>query len=85
MIPAWFHELSIAYVSLGVVCALIIAVDVVRHPQQMWIMDIVWPVTALFGTAWVLWQYFSYGRLATHGIRGTGGRRRIRLARAVPR
>ncbi len=28
-------------------------------------MNLVWPVTALFGTAWVLLQYFSYGRLAT--------------------
>jgi hypothetical protein len=31
----------------------------------MWIMNIVWPVTALFGTVWVLRQYFRYGRLAT--------------------
>ena len=66
MIPAWFHNLSIAYVSLGFLCALIVAVDLVRHPQHMWIMDIVWPVTALFGTIWILWQYFNYGRLATH-------------------
>ncbi len=22
-------------------------------------------MTALFGTVWVLWQYFAYGRLAT--------------------
>jgi hypothetical protein len=66
MSPAWFHDLSIAYASLGLLCAAIIVVDVVRHPQHMWIMDVVWPVTALFGTAWVLWQYFSYGRLATH-------------------
>jgi len=65
MIPEWLHDLSIAYVSLGIVSALIIAVDVLRHPQQMWIMDIVWPVTALFGTAAVLWQYFSYGRQTT--------------------
>jgi hypothetical protein len=32
----------------------------------MWIMDVVWPVTALFGTGWILWQYFTYGRLAEH-------------------
>ena len=29
-------------------------------------MNVVWPVTALFGTVWILWQYLSYGRLATH-------------------
>ena len=31
----------------------------------MWIMNIVWPVTALFGSAWILWQYFAYGRLGS--------------------
>ena len=66
MIPSWLHDLSIAYLLLGAVCAVVIAVDVVRHKQHMWIMDVVWPVTALFGTVWVAWQYFAYGRLATH-------------------
>ena len=32
----------------------------------MWIMNVVWPITALFGTGWIMWQYFTYGRLATH-------------------
>src|SRR5690242_1802105 len=66
MIPDWLHNLSIAYLSFGGACALAIAADDARHPQHMWIMNVVWPVTALFGTAWVLWQYFTYGRLATH-------------------
>jgi hypothetical protein len=34
----------------------------------MWIMNLVWPVTALFGTVWVLWQYFKFGRLAEHRL-----------------
>ncbi|WP_247872065.1 DUF4396 domain-containing protein [Azospirillum sp. TSO35-2] len=29
-------------------------------------MNVVWPVTALFGTVLTLWAYFTYGRLATH-------------------
>ncbi|WP_428390394.1 DUF4396 domain-containing protein [Lichenicoccus sp.] len=66
MIPAWLHDLSIAFLVLGGLCAVIIAVDVIRHPQHMWIMSVVWPVTALFGTVWVVWQYFTYGRLAEH-------------------
>ena len=66
MIPLWLHNLSIAYLVFGFACAIVIAVDEVRHPQHMGIMNVVWPVTALFGTAWVLWQYFAYGRLATH-------------------
>jgi uncharacterized protein DUF4396 len=66
MIPGWLHALSIAYLLLGAVCAAIISFDELRHPQHMWIMNVVWPVTALFGTGWVMWQYFTYGRLATH-------------------
>ncbi len=66
MIPAWLHDLSIAYLLLGLVCALAIAGDLVRHRQHMTIMNAVWPVTALFGTVWTLWQYFAYGRLASH-------------------
>jgi hypothetical protein len=66
MIPHWLHALSIAYLLLGLISAVIIAIDLVRHPQHMWIMNVAWPVTALFGTIWVLWQYFTYGRLATH-------------------
>jgi hypothetical protein len=53
---------------LGALCSLVIASDVVRHPQHMWIMNVVWPVTALFGTIGVLWQYFKYGRLAQHRL-----------------
>jgi hypothetical protein len=64
MIPEWLHLLSISYLLFGAVCAAIIAFDLVRHPQHMWIMNVVWPVTALFGTGWILWQYFTFGRLA---------------------
>ena len=49
MVPQWLHILSIASLLLGFACAVLIAVDVRRHPQQMGIMNIVWPVTALFG------------------------------------
>jgi branched-subunit amino acid transport protein len=66
MVPTWLHDLSIAYLLLGAACAIAIAADEIRHPQHMWIMNLVWPVTALFGSAWIVWQYFSYGRLATH-------------------
>ena len=59
-IPAWFHGLSIVWLSLGGLCSLVVIWDVIRHPQHMWIMNIVWPV----GTVWILWQYFKYGRFA---------------------
>ena len=62
--PEWFQALSIASLSLAGLCFLIIAFDLSKHPQHMWIMNVVWPVTALFGSVWILWQYFRYGRLA---------------------
>jgi len=65
MIPVWLHDISIAYLLIGALCALVIAFDVALHNQHMWIMNIVWPVTALFGSVWIIWQYFAYGRLAT--------------------
>ena len=66
MVPTWLHDLAIAALLLGLLCAVVIAIDVIRHPQHMGIMNVVWPVTALFGTVITLWGYFTYGRLATH-------------------
>jgi hypothetical protein len=62
MIPVWLHDLSLACLLAGAVCALVILADLVRNPQPMRIMNVVWPVKALFGTIVVLWQYFCYGR-----------------------
>ena len=65
MIPAWLHQLSIGMLVLGVLCALYIAFDVARRPQAMWIMNVVWPLTALFGTVLTTSAYLRYGRLAS--------------------
>lgn len=64
MVPYWLHALSILWLLLGGACAIVIALDLRGHPQHMWIMNVVWAVTALFGTVWVVWQYYAYGRLA---------------------
>ncbi|KVC20395.1 hypothetical protein WI69_08965 [Burkholderia diffusa] len=60
--PLWLHALSIAWIVLGITCAAVIAADEVKHPQAAWIMNLVWPLTTLFGT--VLWvaAYYSWGR-----------------------
>jgi hypothetical protein len=65
MVPTWFHWVSIAGLLLGAACTMVIAVDETRRPQPMWIMAIVWPVTALFGTLATLWLYFQYGRASS--------------------
>jgi hypothetical protein len=64
MFPLWLHVLSLAAVLLGLVCAVILMIDVVRYPQPMGIMNVVWPVTALFGTVVILWLYIFYSRSA---------------------
>lgn len=53
----WF-SLSIAFAS-----ALIIAVDIARgYRQQMAIMNLVYPITALYWGPVALWFYFRHGR-----------------------
>jgi Domain of unknown function (DUF4396) len=67
MIPAWLHFLSVVALFVGFVCALIVAIDITRHPQHMGIMNMVWPVTALYGGGLALWFYFRHGRqIRTH-------------------
>jgi Domain of unknown function (DUF4396) len=64
MIPTWLHSLAIISLALGFAIAAFIAWDEFRHPQTMWIMNLVWPLTALFGTVMALWGYLRYGRLS---------------------
>ncbi len=58
---------TIAWISLGIAftCAIVIAIDEARHPQKMWIMNIVWPVTSLYFSVFALWAYFAKGRQMT--------------------
>src|ERR1700733_6184805 len=58
---------TIAWVSLIAAFAsvLIIAVDEARHPQKMWIMNLVWPITALYFSIFALWAYFRIGKPTT--------------------
>lgn len=65
MIPDWLHALAIFSLIAGLICAVWISIDEIRHPQHMWIMNLVWPITALYASALGLIFYFAYGRLAT--------------------
>jgi hypothetical protein len=57
----------IAWISIAIafVCALVIVADELRHPQSMSVMNIVWPVTALYLSLFALWAYFTLGRRHT--------------------
>jgi hypothetical protein len=76
LFPAWFHALAILALLLGLLCCAIVLNSVLRHPQRMAIMNVVWPVTALFGTVVVMWGYFRYGRLKS----GDAGKQANRAA-----
>lgn len=56
-----------AWVSLAIAlaCALFILSDEVRHPQAMAVMNVVWPVTALYFNVFALWAYLYWGRAST--------------------
>jgi Domain of unknown function (DUF4396) len=57
----------IACISLGLAfaSAAVIIFDEIRHPQQMWVMNIVWPVTTLYFSLIAVWFYFRAGRRMT--------------------
>ena len=63
---------TIAWVSLIAAFAsvLIIAVDEARHPQKMWIMNLVWPITALYFSVFALWGYYRIGRSLSRDAMG---------------
>ena len=54
----------VAWVSIAVAlaCALWIAIDEVRHPQAMAIMNVVWPLTALYFSVFAGWAYYRLGK-----------------------
>ena len=73
MVPGWLHVLSIVFLALGLVLALAVAADEVRRPQAMWIMNVVWPVTA-----------FTAPCSGCGSTSASGGQRRGRIRR-MPR
>lgn len=49
-------------IIIGILQAIIIAVDVCRAPQSMWIMNVTWPITGLYMPLIGFWLYFKIGR-----------------------
>ena len=65
--PAWLHAVAIASLAVAFTCAIVIALDELRRPQKMWIMYLVWPLTALFGSVLWLAAYYRWGRGSAAG------------------
>lgn len=62
--PLWLHVLAVASLLTAGLSAVAIAIDEVRWPQRMWIMNLVWPLAALFGSLLWLAAYVRWGRTA---------------------
>ncbi|MDQ6878437.1 MAG: DUF4396 domain-containing protein [Candidatus Dormibacteraeota bacterium] len=59
----WLIWISCASLGLAVGCAAVMVADLATgHRQKMWIMNIVWPITALYSGPLGLWAYFTVGR-----------------------
>lgn len=67
MVPLWLHVLSIASLLVALGCMLWVLADVLRHPQRMGIMNLVWPISTLYGSVPALMAYRRYGRPAGKG------------------
>lgn len=64
--PEWLLILAIGSLVIAALCALVIALDILRgYRQHMWIMNLVWPITALYAGPVGLWAYFRVGRRTT--------------------
>ncbi|MFC4557259.1 DUF4396 domain-containing protein [Virgibacillus kekensis] len=55
-------------IGIGLLSSVIILVDVIRYPQMMWIMNIVWPINGWFLGPYAVWSYFKWGRIKAKGI-----------------
>jgi hypothetical protein len=70
----WLHLLAEISLVVAVVCFLIILIDLLAgHVQKMAIMNVVWPVTALYAGPLALWAYYRIGRKATKKAMQQGG------------
>lgn len=62
MIPTWLRELAAWSLVLSALCAVLVVIDLIWRPQRMKIMNVVWPVTALWAGPLGLFTYILWGR-----------------------
>jgi hypothetical protein len=68
MAPHWFELLASASLATGFVSALVIVADIVLlgNRQHMAIMNLVFPLSALYMGPVAVWAYFARGRRMSH-------------------
>jgi hypothetical protein len=55
-------QIALVSIALALACALWIAIDEMRDPQAMAIMNLVWPVTALYFSGFAVWAYYRMAK-----------------------
>ncbi len=72
----WLHLTAIISIALAGGSLLIILIDLLAgNAQKMPIMNVVWPLTALYGGPLALLAYYRIGRLSTRNAHGHTGQR----------
>ncbi len=69
--PAWLNVLAYVFVIASIISAAIIVLDIAMgRRQKMAIMNLVWPITALYFGPIGLWAYWTMGRMKAQGSGG---------------
>lgn len=69
MVPQWLHLLAIISLSVGGLCAVVVLVDILDgHRQRMMVMNVVWPITALYLGPIALWAYWYMSRTTSRTV-----------------
>ncbi len=63
--PDWLDALSWFSLGLSFLTALVILGHEFKKPQKMFVMNLVWPITALYWSVPAAWAYFTIGRKMT--------------------
>jgi Domain of unknown function (DUF4396) len=56
------------FLGIGLLSSLIILTDVIKHPQKMKIMNVVWPINGWFFVPIALWTYYKWGRVKAKNL-----------------
>jgi len=67
-----FNTIYLTSLAVAFLCGILIAIDEIRYRQKMWIMNLVWPLTALYFSIFGLWFYFGAGRKMTKTTMASG-------------
>lgn len=75
MPPDWLVIVAWISVALAIICAALILGDIflLGYRQHMWIMEAVWPITALYAGPFAVLAYLRWGRPASSRLREQRG------------